>query len=298
MEKIKITFLGTSDSIPTKTRNHTSILLSYKNENIMIDCGEGTQRQLKLANISPCSLSRILITHWHGDHILGLPGLFQTLGMLGYPKKLKIYGPRNTNHYMELIKKFVNVEIDLEVHEVENKEILNEPEFIIKTSSMSHNTPTNAYSFIIKDKMRLDKNKLKKLKLPNSPLLKNLQQGKDITFNNKKIKASQVTYLEKGRKITFILDTIMNENAPLLAKDSDILICESSFSKEDNEKAKEFKHLTAENAASIAKKANARSLILTHVSQRYQFQLDKIEKEAKKTFKNTLLAKDFQVIEC
>ena len=90
----------------------------------------------------------------------------------------------------------------------------------------------------------------------------------------------------------------MNENAPLLAKDSDILICESSFSKEDNEKAKEFKHLTAENAASIAKKANARSLILTHVSQRYQFQLDKIEKEAKKTFKNTLLAKDFQVIEC
>ena len=110
MEKIKITFLGTSDSIPTKERNHTSILLNYKNENILIDCGEGTQRQFKKANLNPCRLTSILITHWHGDHILGLPGLLQTLAMQNYNRTLKIYGPRNTKKFAEeIMKMFVFV---------------------------------------------------------------------------------------------------------------------------------------------------------------------------------------------
>src|SRR3989344_3358273 len=98
MEQIKITFLGTSNAIPTKKRNHTAILLTYKNENILIDCGEGTQRQFKIAEISPAKLTKILITHWHGDHTLGLSGLFQTLAMSDYSKKLEIYGPKNTNY--------------------------------------------------------------------------------------------------------------------------------------------------------------------------------------------------------
>ena len=89
MEKIKITFLGTGDAVPTKTRNHTAILLSYKAENILVDCGEGTQRQFKKAEINLCKLTRILISHWHGDHFLGLPGLLQTLAMLNYSRKIE-----------------------------------------------------------------------------------------------------------------------------------------------------------------------------------------------------------------
>src|SRR3989338_273469 len=121
MEKIKISFLGTSDSIPTKLRNHSAILLTYKNENILVDCGEGTQRQFKIANISPMKLTRLLITHKHGDHTFGIPGLFQTLNMLNYNKTLKIYGPKGTKNYLSKIKEIANIEISLETHEVENQ---------------------------------------------------------------------------------------------------------------------------------------------------------------------------------
>lgn len=105
MEKIKITFLGTGSMIPTIKRSHTAILLTYKNENILIDCGEGTQRQFKIAKISPSKLTRILLTHWHGDHILGLPGLLQTLGMNDYRKTLNIYGPKKNKTLLSSIKK-------------------------------------------------------------------------------------------------------------------------------------------------------------------------------------------------
>jgi len=293
MEKIKITFLGTSDSIPTKLRNHPAILLAYKNENILIDCGEGTQRQFKIAEISPMKLTSILITHWHGDHTFGLPGLLQTLNMMNYNKKLKIYGPKGTRRYINLLKELANINLSLDVYELENNVFVDNSEFCIETKSMDHTSPTNAYSFKIKDKRRLDKQKLKKLKLPNSPIIKSLQQGKDIVYNNRKIKASQVSYIEKGRKVTIVLDTKLNQNAINLAKDSDILISESSFSSEDKDHAKEFKHLTATDAAVIAKKAKVKRLILTHVSQRYEGNISIIEKEAKKMFKNTSIAKDF-----
>lgn len=296
MEKIEITFLGTSDSIPTKNRNHTAILLSYKNENILIDCGEGTQRQFKKAELNPCKLTSILITHWHGDHILGLPGLLQTMFMQGYAKKLNIYGPKGTAHYFSLLRSLYNLQIPLNIIEIENKKFLETPDFYIETKSMQHTAKTNAYSFKIKDKIRLNKNKLAKYKLPNSPLLKKLQEGKDIIYKNKKIKSSQVSYVEKGRKITFIFDTAYNKNAVEIAKNSDLLISECTFSEKEKLQAKEKKHLTSKDAALIAKKAKAKSLILTHISQRYESSLKEIEKEAKKYFKNSSVAHDLQTL--
>lgn len=297
MEKIKITFLGTGDSVPTKTRNHTALLLSYKAENILIDCGEGTQRQFKKAEINPCKLTRILISHWHGDHFLGLPGLLQTLAMLNCSKKIKIYGPRGTRHFISLLKQLVRIEIPLEVHELSNKIFIDTPEFYMETKSMHHLTPANAYSFVIKDKIRLDKKKLEKYSLPNSKLLKDLQQGKSITWKNKTIKPSQVSYMEKGRKISFVLDTAPNKNAIDLAKNSNLLIIESQFVQKEKAKAEKFKHLTLPQAISIAKKAKVKRLILTHVSQRYEKSLHEIESEAKKLFKNASLARDLGSIE-
>jgi ribonuclease Z len=294
MEAIKMLFLGTGSMIPTKLRNHTSILLSYANENILIDCGEGIQRQFKIAGISPCKITRLLITHWHGDHILGIPGLMQTLAMSEYNKTLQVYGPAGTKRFFSLIESLIlGFKIKIEIHEVSSGIFVDEKDFFIESSPMKHGIQTNAYSFIVKSKTRLNKKKLKKLKLPNSPLLRELQNGKDIVFNEKKIKAKDVCYLEEGKKISFILDTALNENAFNLAKDANLLICESSFTSEEKERAKEYQHLTASDAASIAKKAKAKKLILTHISQRYEHIPKIIEKEAQKIFKNVQVVKDF-----
>jgi ribonuclease Z len=297
MEKITLTFLGTGSAVPTKRRNHTAMLLTYKNENILIDCGEGTQRQFKYANISPSKITKFLITHWHGDHILGIPGLFQTLHMNDYQKTLQVYGPKKTEYFLDLLNHLVKLKIQLQVSESSGGKIFENDEFYLQAESMQHDTPALAYSFVIKEKRRLDRAKLKKLKLPNSPILKKLQEGKDITHEGKKIKASQVSYTEPGRKITIILDTAYNEDAVKLAKDSDLLVCESSFSNEEKAMAHERKHLTSVEAATIAKKAKVKALVLTHISQRYEAKPKIILDEAKKVFKNTTLAKDLDVVE-
>jgi len=281
--------------VPTPKRNHTAMLLTYKNENILIDCGEGTQRQFKIANLSANKITKLLITHLHGDHVLGIPGLFQTLAMNDYQKVLEIYGPRGTERFISSLEQLFHIKIKTQVKEIFSK-FFESDDFYLEAAPMKHDTPCLAYSFVIKDKYRLDKSALKKLKLPNSLLLKKLQVGEDITFEGKKIKAKDVSYLEKGRKITFILDTAFNEGAIELARGSDILVCESSFSNEESQLASERMHLTAEQAATIAKKANVRQLILTHISQRYEHNPRIILEEAKKVFKNTTLAKDFDVI--
>ncbi len=296
MEQFTITFLGTGNAVPTKLRNHTAILIEFLNEHILLDCGEGTQRQFKIAGLSPARLTRLLITHWHGDHVLGIPGLFQTLAMADYTKRLEIYGPRNTSKYINLLQDiFREFKISIQAHEVFDI-FVNTPSYCIEAAAMNHGTPTNAYSIILKDRRRLDKAKLRKLKLPNTPQLGELQAGKDIVFEGKKIRAKDVSYIEKGKKITIILDTCLTDAAIKLAKNSNLLICESTFSNEEKEKAKEYLHLTSVDAATIAKKAKVKSLILTHISQRYEHAPEIILSEAKKVFKNTSIVKDFDTL--
>jgi ribonuclease Z len=297
MESINIKFLGTGNAIPTKLRNHTAILLSFKDEKILIDCGEGTQRQFRYAEASPCKLTRVLITHWHGDHFLGLPGLLETLEMSGYQKTLKIYGPRGSKQFFSLIESIIRgINIKSEINEIGNGVFVDGQEFALEARAMEHGIPCNAYSFILKDKIRLDKKKLRRLNLPNSPLIKELQNGKDIIFNNKKIKAKDVCYIEKGKKIVFILDSSLNDNVFLITKGADLIISEATFCTDEKEQAKERLHLTASDAATIAKKANAKKLILTHLSQRYEHNPKLILNEAKKIFKNTQLVKDLDEI--
>jgi len=292
--KIPITFLGTSQAIPTAKRNHTAVLMQYKNENILIDCGEGTQRQFRKAKLNPCKLTRILITHWHGDHVLGLPGLLQTLALNNYNKTLHVYIPKATRPYIDLIfRMFVfQGKIKYEIHECTEGKILETSDFLIQAEKMLHGTPTLAYSFEEKDKIRINKNKLKKLKIYGK-IISELQKGKDIIWQGKKIKAKSLTYLQKGRKITFILDTKINPNCNKIAKDSDLLITEATYANKEKDLASEYKHLTAEQAALIAKKSKSKKLILTHISQRYENKENILLNEAKKIFKNTILAEDF-----
>lgn len=297
MQDINLTFLGTGSAIPTKKHNHVAILASFADENLLFDCGEGTQRQFRYADISATKITSIFITHWHGDHILGLPGLFQTLAMSNYSKTLHIYGPRGTRRFVQLIQELVfDFHINLEVHEVGAGVVLDKKDFKVEAAEMSHGTPTLAYSLILKDKIRLNKAKVKKLKLPNSPILRDLQNGKDITLNGKKIKAKDVVYVEKGKKITFVLDTAYNQHAIEIAKNSDILVTECSFSRESADKAREYKHLTSEDAAKIAKLSKSKKLLLIHLSYRYEHVPQMIEKEAKKIFKNVKVLKDLDSI--
>lgn len=297
--KIPIYFLGTGQAVPTAKRNHTAVLLQYKDENILVDCGEGAQRQFRKAGLNPCRLTRILITHWHGDHILGLPGLLQTLALNGYNRTLHIYGPRGTKQYAELMfRLFVFVgKIKYEIHEIESGKVFETQDFYIEALPMVHGAPCLAYSFVEKDKRRINKERLEKLKLPNLSLIKELQQGKDIEIKGRKIKADDLTYMQKGRRISFILDTAINENAYKIAKDSDLLICEATYTKKEKDLAADYKHLIAEQSAGIAKKANAKRLILAHTSQRYENKESVILKEAKEVFKNTSIAEDLDRIE-
>jgi ribonuclease Z len=298
--KIKIVFLGTSASIPSANRNPSAIFLNYNNENMLIDCSEGTQRQLRKAKLNPCDVNRILITHWHGDHVLGLPALFQTLVLSGYNKKMQIYGPKDTKIFMSnFIKIFSPVfTFKADIYEIpKSGKFFENDEFYLESEKMDHGIPTNAYNFVIKDKLRIDKTKLKKCKIPEGPLLKNLKEGKDIVCNGKKYKAKDLTYLEKGKKISFVLDTKFNDKIEKFVKEADFFICESSFGSDLKDLAKEHLHMTAEQAGIIAKKAKVKKLILTHISQRYDPNLKFLLNDAKKNFKNVVIAEDLNEFE-
>jgi ribonuclease Z len=296
----EITFLGTGSAIPTAKSNHTGILVKTPKETILVDCGEGIQRQFKIAKENSSKISKILLTHWHADHALGIPGLLYSLSLNSYSKNLEIFGPVGTSSKLNLLQKVYNkFKVNFIVHEIKDNKVFESSDLLIEALPMKHhNTTTYAYSIILKDKLRIHKDKLVKLKLPHSPLIKKLQEGKDIIhpITKKKIKASSITYLQKGKKLSIILDTSVNPNTIKIAKSSDLLICESSFSEKEESRATETFHLTSKQAAEIAKKAKVSSLILTHLSQKHEANSLEIIKEAKKVFKNTKLAKDFDKI--
>ena len=300
VEKIKVTFLGTGSAIPTARRNHPAMLLKYKAENILVDCGEGTQRQFRKAHLNPCKITKILISHWHGDHVLGLPGLLQTMILNGYNRKLEIYGPKGTKmwirKYFDLVGKKVE-DLDISVKEVSSGVIFDDGDFYIEVAEMNHDTPAVAYSFVVKEKKRLDKAKLKKLKIPNSPLIGELVKGKIVEINGKKVDGKKLMYKELARKITFVMDTRANKNAVELAKDSDLLISEATYSASEEDIAEEHGHLTSVGAAKIAKKAKVKALVLIHLSQRYDAISKVILKEAKTVFPDVIIPEDLESIE-
>ena len=297
--KIRITFLGTGDAIPSRDRNHTAILLNYEKENILFDCGEGTQRQFRKAGLNPCKINMICISHWHGDHVLGLPGIFQTLALSGYKKTLKIYGPRGTRDYIRELFKVFNFanEIKLDVKEIDKAKFFEDKDFYLEAERMSHGSPCNAYIFVKKGKRKIDKKKLLKSKLPAGPLLSRLKEGKDIIYQGKKFKAKNLTFMENEKKISFVFDTNYNDRIIPFAENSDLLVMESSFGSELEERAKEYKHMTAKQDAEIAKKARAKKLVLIHISQRYDKDKKKILNDAKRIFKNSVIVKDLDVLE-
>lgn len=283
--------------VPTKERNQSGILVSYGSENILVDCGEGTQRQLKVAGIKIVKITKILISHWHGDHILGLPGLIQSMSASDYGEKLRVYGPEGTKSFMKkMFQAFVfDRKIDIEVDEVKSGRFFGSKDLVLEAQPLEHNIETLGYNIIENDRRKINLAFTKKLGIPEGPLLGKLQEGGDIVWKGKKVNATKATILIKGKKLTIINDTLPCKGADLLAKDADILVCEATYSSKLEKKSEEYMHMTAKQAAELANRTSAKKLILTHFSARYKDTYE-LEEDARNYFDNVLCANDFMKI--
>jgi len=283
--------------MPTKTRNLAGVLLSYKAENILFDVGEGTQRQLKIAGVKPGKVTKILISHWHGDHVLGLPGLLQTFMASQYHGTLEIYGPRGSKKYFEnMMKGFAVKEIvEYKLKEVGSGKFFETNDFYLEALPMKHGAPCLGFAFVEKERRRIDMKKAKKLGLIEGPLLGKLQKGQTITLKGKKIKPDEVSDVVEGKKIVYVTDTEPCDNIVKLAKGADLLIMEATYSSQLQEKAEEYGHLTAKEAGMLANQAGVKKLILTHFSQRYK-NVKELEEDARQVFDDTEAAEDFMKV--
>ena len=306
---MNITFLGTSSGVPTLTRNVSSLALklSQKAEVWLFDCGEGTQHQLIKSTIKSSQIRKIFITHMHGDHIYGLPGLLATLGLSGNSKGIDIYGPSNLKNFISsaLKNSYCKISFPLKFFEVENSAQTNtnlfEDELMeVKCASLKHRLPAFGYRVSEKDKPgQFNLEKAKKLNIPEGPIYGRLHSGQRVKLEDGRILNGSDFCGEprKGESFVYCTDTIFSKRAVELSKNVDLLVHESTFSDKDEEMAFEKLHSTTIMAAKTALLSNAKKLVLTHISPRYTPKslvkpIDLLN-EAKQIFPNTFLAKDF-----
>lgn len=294
---MEILMLGTSSMVPTKDRNHSAILIYHEKDSILFDCGEGTQRQMKIAGVDINRINKIFITHWHGDHVLGLPGLIQTMCSQAFEKTLHVYGPKGTKkHFNNMLKAFeFDLRIEIQVHEGKKGKIYKSEEYDVECLELKHPVPTIGFALVENPKRKMNLDFMKKNKIPHGNLWSRLQNGQDVVFEDKKITSKEATILIPGKKVAYVTDTAYCTNAVKLAENSDLLIIESTFLSEKEARAEECEHLTAKQAALIANNANVKKMVLTHFSQRYKTTHD-LEEEAKTYFAETVCAHDFMKI--
>lgn len=299
---LDLTFLGTSSMYPTKERSQSCVYIQYGPLNILFDCGEGAQRQMRIAGISPMKINKVFVTHWHGDHALGIPGLIQSLSASGRKEALEIIGPQGTSERVHhIIRSFA---FDLR-YKIITKDIVlkgNKPQkvdegkdYFVEAMPVKHIIPCLAFAFVKKGYRRINVEYTKKFGLVRHPLLGKLQEGKAITYNGKKIIPAKATFMTPDIRIAYLVDTNYNKSLINIAKEANLLICEATYLEELADKAEGHSHLTAKQAAEIAKKSKAKKLILTHFSQRYA-DVSPLVAEAKAVFKETEAAKDFMKI--
>ena len=298
MFMIKIVFLGTTSGVPTKKRNLPAIFLMYKDERMLFDCGEGTQRQLMEKNLKFMKIDRIFISHWHADHFAGLLGLVQTMSLENRSEPLCIYGPTRSKEFVEQLLNIGYFErgFEVKVTELDEGDVVDCGEYEIIPFRVEHRIPALGFVFNEKEKLSANMKKAAKFGLATSPLIGDLKEGKTIKHKGKIITPKDILETHKGIKIAYTGDTKYTENIVKFAKNADVLISDSTFSSDFEERAGDFKHSTSDQAAQIAKKAGVKKLVLTHISRRYQEKNNSEKKlldDAKKVFKNTILAKDF-----
>lgn len=298
--QLEITFLGTGGSWPTVKRNVPAVAIKRGGEILLFDCGEGTQRQIQKSRLSYMQISKIFITHYHGDHFLGLPGLIQTMQLNDREEPLYIYGPRGLKRLVSQILSlgYFTPTYEVIVTELDDKSTVKFEGYVIKTLRVDHNVPTLAYCLEENERPgRFNKEKALELGIPEGPLFSKLQRGETIVVGDREITPGMVLGPKRpGRKIVISGDTRPSEELIDFAKNADVLVHDATFHSELEDIAIEYGHSTARQAAEIAKKANVERLFLTHISPRY---LDSkpLELEAKEVFKNSMVPRDFQSFE-
>jgi len=299
---IHVTFLGTAASIPTLQRSLPAVLIQRGNEQLLFDCGEGTQRQMLKAKSGFHKKMKIFISHMHGDHVLGLPGLLQTMALMNRQRAVEIYGPRGINRFLEGTKEALQFALTfpVEIHEIHAAgTICSEEEYVVEAVWANHVMPSLAYAFVEKPRVgKFYPEKARVLGVPEGELWSKLQHGEEVTLaSGIVVKPEEVSGpLRRGRKIVYSGDTKPFAAFARFAADADLLVHEATLDDALAEKAVEDGHSTPSQAAEVAVKAKVKKLVLTHVSARYA-DAGVLLVQAQKVFSDTVVAEDFMRLE-
>ena len=293
-----IVILGCSAQQPTRLRNHGAYLIRWNGEGLLFDPGEGTQRQFIFAGIAPPVVTRIFVSHFHGDHCLGLGSMFMRLNLDKIKHPVKCYYPKSGKKNFDCLRYgcIYHENIKIEEYPIGKSNLIQKDEnFEIEAAFLEHG-PVDNVGWRVKepDKIKFKKELLKKYKIVG-PKVKELEEKKSIEIDGKTVFLEDVSYVKKGEAIAVVIDTKKCKQAVELAKDAAVLICESTYLERDKHLAKKYMHMSTKQAAQIAKEAGVKLLILTHFSARYK-NLKEFEKEAKSIFPNTVVAEDFKKI--
>jgi ribonuclease Z len=296
---LEIIFLGTGGTMPSGLRGLPSIAVRRGGELLLFDCGEGTQRAMAKARLGFGRPMRIFITHLHGDHILGLPGLIQTMNLLGRERPLHIYGPGRVGGFLETVSRFVSPpEFPLILHIVSRGVIYRGADYRVEAVEAEHEGECWSYA-VVEDPRpgRFHPEKARRLGVPEGSLWKRLQRGEDVVLGDGRVVRSGdvVDPPRKGRKVVYSGDTRPNRRLVELARGADVLIHEATFDDSLRERAMKDGHSTAREAAEIASEAGVGLLVLTHISARYPDPKPLLE-DAEGVFPKVVVAEDLMVL--
>jgi ribonuclease Z len=296
---LDVVFLGTSGSVPTARRAPTSLLLRRGGERLLIDCGEGTQRQLLRCSVGLVELSEIFLTHYHADHYLGLPGMLKTFALRGRELPLTVYGPPGLPELFDGLRRiFGRLTYPLALEVLRPGDALERDGYAIRAFPVDHGLPGVGYALVEEARPgRFDVEAARSLGVPEGPLWGALQRGETVELAS----GAQVTPdgvlgdPRCGRKVVVTGDTRPARSVLEAALEADVLVHEATFSKEEAERADETGHSTAAEAAELGRVADVRMLALTHLSNRYFG--PEIVREARAVFPETVVPRDFDIID-
>ncbi|HQN75923.1 MAG TPA: ribonuclease Z [Methanomassiliicoccales archaeon] len=292
-----LTFLGTGGSVPTTKRNTVSIALRLGPEVLMFDCGEGTQRQLMASSVSFMKITRIFITHHHGDHFLGLPGLIQSMNFYGREAPLDIYGPDGTR---EMVKTVLGLGIfdrmyEVKGHDLAPGDVVVGEGYKVVAIKVEHTIPALGYVFQEDDRPgRFDPERAKALGVKEGPSFSRLVEGHPVKVGGSTVTPDMVMGpARKGLRLVYSGDTAPCSELEAACKGADVLVHEATVASDLEAKAREFGHSTAKDAALLARESRAGVLYLVHISGRYDGAEVLIE-EARGIFENTCVPNDLE----
>ncbi|MGX2960346.1 ribonuclease Z [Peribacillus sp. JNUCC 23] len=294
-------FLGTGAGVPAKARNVSAIALELLEERGVVwlfDCGEATQHQILKTSVKPRRIEKIFITHLHGDHIFGLPGLLSSRSFQGGTDDLTVYGPKGIADYIQtsLSISGTHLKYVLSVVEIEEGIVFEDDQFTVSALALDHGILSYGYRIVEKDRPgTLLADKLRDEGVAPGPIFKAIKNGENVTLEDGRVLygTDYLSEPNKGRILTILGDTRTCEQSIQLAENADYLVHEATFSADEGEMAFDYFHSTTAQAAKTAKLAGARHLILTHISARYMGEdIAVLQNEACEIFQNTVIAED------